>query len=127
MSRVKAKEKKEEKTSEEAHTYTPGLKVKRAMIVWKMRRLPVPGEVLVKEGDTVEHDTIVAEAFVRGDPYVLKVAVTLSIDLQEIMDYMVKKEGEHVDKDEPVAKYIGFFGLIKRFVDSLVNGVVELI
>jgi len=117
--------KKEDKSSEQAHAYTPGLKVKRAMFVSKERRLPVPGKVLVNEGEAIKHDSIVAETFVRGDPYVLKVAVTLSIDPQEIMDYMVKKSGEHVSKDEPVAKYIGFFGLIKRFVNSPVSGVVE--
>jgi len=117
----------EEKSSEQAHAYTPGLKVKRAMIVSKERRLPVPGKVLVNEGETIKHDAIVAETFVRGDPYILKIAITLSIDPQEIMDYMVKKEGDHVNEGEPVAKYIGFFGLIKKFVNSPVIGVVESI
>jgi len=124
----KAKEEKtpeKEKTSEEAYAYTPGLKVKRAMTVSKERRLPVPGKVLVNEGEKIEHDRIVAEAFVRGDPYVIKVAALLTFDPDEIMDYMVKKEGDHVDKDEPVAKYIGFFGLIKKFVNSPVSGTVE--
>jgi len=114
-------------TSEQAYAYTPGLKVKRSMIVEKERRLPVPGQVLVKEGDTVRHDQIVAETHVRGDPYVLKVAVTLSVEPEEIKDFMVKKEGEHVNKDEPVAKYIGFFGLVKRFVNSPISGTVESI
>ena len=124
----KAKEEKtpeKEKTSEEAYAYTPGLKVKRAMTVSKERRLPVPGEVLVNEGEKIEHDKIVAETFVRGDPYVLKVAASLNIDPEEIMDYMVKKEGEHVNKDEPVARYIGFFGLVKRFFKSPVSGTLE--
>jgi len=120
-----AKETEEEKTSEEAHAYTPGLKVKRAMIVVKERRLPVPGKVLVNDGSEVKHDQIVAEAFVRGDPYVLKVNVLLTCEPEEIKDYMVKKEGDHVNKDEPVAKYIGFFGLSKKFVNSPVNGTVE--
>lgn len=120
-----SKKAKKEKISEEAYAYTPGLKVKRAMIVSKERMLPVPGKVLVNEGEIVEHDKIVAETFVRGDPYILKVAVALNAEPEEIMNYMVKKEGEHVNKDEPVAKYIGFFGLIKRFVNSPVSGTVE--
>jgi len=41
----------EEKEAEEAHAYTPGLKVKRAMKVDKMRRLPILGEVFPKVGD----------------------------------------------------------------------------
>ena len=46
----------------EAHAYTPGLKVKRSMIVDKTRRLPLFGEVFVKEtlqrGDFGRHLTI---------------------------------------------------------------------
>ena len=34
----------QEKEAEEAHAYTPGLKVKKAMKVDKMRRLPILGE-----------------------------------------------------------------------------------
>ncbi len=38
-----------EEKSVEAHAYTPGLKVKRSMTVDKTRRLPIFGEVFVKE------------------------------------------------------------------------------
>lgn len=113
------------KSSEQAHAYTPGLKVKRNMIVSKERRLPVPGKVLVKEGEKIDHTEIVAEAFVRGDPYLLKVTTLLSCDPREIWSYVIKKEGDHVKKEDVVAQYIGFFGLIKKFVRSPIDGTVE--
>lgn len=113
------------KSSEQAHAYTPGLKVKRSMIVSKERRLPVPGKVLVKEGENIDNTKIVAEAFVRGDPYLLKITTTLGGDPREIWSYVIKKEGDHVKKDDVVAQYIGFFGLIKKFVRSPIDGTVE--
>jgi len=36
-----------------AHAYTPGLKVTRKTVLRKERRLPLPGEVVVKVGDKV--------------------------------------------------------------------------
>ncbi len=47
--------------ADEAHAYTPGLKVKRATTVAKMRRLPLLGEVFPKVGDKVNYDDIVAK------------------------------------------------------------------
>ena len=47
----------EEKETEEAHAYTPGLKVKKSTIVEKMRRLPLLGDVYPKVGDKVNIET----------------------------------------------------------------------
>jgi len=113
--------------SKQAHAYTPGLKVKRALLVTKERRLPVPGKVLVEKGQRVEHKQIIAEAFARGDPYVAKVAISLGIESEDIIDHMIKKEGDHVEKDEPIAQYIAFFGLIKRYAISPTSGIIESI
>ena len=116
-----------ENSSKQAYAYTPGLKVKQTIEVTKERRLPVSGNVLVKKGETLSHDKIVAEAFLAGDPYVVKVAIYLQIEPNEIMDYMVKKVGDRVDENEPVAKYRGFFGLVKKDVNSPVKGIIETI
>jgi len=62
----------EKESAEEAYAYTPGLKVKREVTVSKTRLLPIPGEVLVKEGDIVDFDTIVARAEVPGKPNIVK-------------------------------------------------------
>jgi len=38
---------------------------------------------------------------------------------------MVKKVGDSVEKDEIIAQYIAFWGLLKRFVRSPIDGVIE--
>lgn len=43
-----------------AHAYTPGLKVSSRTIFRKERRLPLKGEVLVKVGDTIEAEDVIA-------------------------------------------------------------------
>jgi hypothetical protein len=62
----KNSKKKDDKESGEAHAYTPGLKVKRAITIEKLRRLPIPGEVLHKVGDKVNYDAKVARTEISG-------------------------------------------------------------
>ena len=61
------------KSAEEAYAYTPGMKVKRAVVVRKTRRLPILGEVLVKKGDELGFDTIVAKTDIPGEPNVVRI------------------------------------------------------
>jgi len=114
-----------EKAALKAYAYTPGLKVKRAMLVRKTRRLPLVGEVLVEKNTRIDFDTIVARTMVPGDPHIIKVANLLDIEPEEIDRYLTKKEGSSIEKDEMIAKYTAFFGLSKRFVTSPVKGVIE--
>lgn len=110
-----------------AHAYTPGLKVKRFTIVSKTRRLPIQGEVVVKEGDTVRHDQVVAKTQVPGEVHLINVANALGIDPEETSQFMLKKLKDPVAKDEIIAKRSSFFGLFKSFVKSPTDGTVELI
>ncbi len=114
-----------EKVSEEAYAYTPGLKVKRLMAVDKERKLPIPGEILVKVGDRVSSDTIVARTEVPGDPVLIKVTLLLGVDNDEIEDFMTKKEGDHVEEGEIIGRYRMLFGIINRQVTSPIEGVIE--
>lgn len=113
------------KASQSSYAYTPGLKIKRAMIVRKERKLPIPGEVLVKEGDEVSFDTVVARTFVPGDPFILKVARELGIEPEDLPSYMLKKKGDRVEKGEVIARYRTLFGLINKECLSPTNGVIE--
>lgn len=115
------------RVSKEAYAYTPGLKVKKVMPVRKMRRLPIPGEVLVEEGQEVDFKTIVARTELAGEPEIIKVAILLGIEPEDIPQYMMKKVGEEVKEGEIIAHYRAFFGLIKRYVASPVDGIVESI
>jgi hypothetical protein len=80
----------EEKETEEAHAYTPGLKVKRIETVRKMRRLPILGEVFPKVGDQVKHNNIVARTEISGDPEIVKVAMRLGLEPEDIPKFMKK-------------------------------------
>ncbi len=108
-----------------SQAYTPGLKRKSSTIVRKTRILPIPGDVLVKKGDDVKADTIVARTFVPGDVQVINLAGLLGIDLWETSQYMLKKEGEAVEKEEPMAMVKSFFGLFKRYAFAPVSGTIE--
>ncbi len=111
-----------------ALAYTPGLKVKALTTVKVTRRLPIPGDVLVKEGDKVLFDTIVARTSIPGDVLVENAASIIGIDPmggEEIEKYLIKKPGQTVEKDEIIAKRVELFGLIKAFYKSPVKGSVE--
>ena len=122
-----ADKKHNEKETEEAHAYTPGLKVKEATVASKMRRLPLLGEVFVKVGDTVSYSDIVARTEISGDPEILKVAMLLGLEPEDIPTYMLKKVGDTIEKGELIAFYSALFGLIKKRVVSPINGTVESI
>jgi hypothetical protein len=117
----------DEKVSEEAFAYTPGLKVKRYMSVQKTRRLPLLGEILVDAGDRVSYDTIVARTDVPGDPELVKATAILGVDADEVRDFVTKKEGDPVKKGEVMGRYRMFFGLINREAVSPINGEIETI
>ncbi len=108
-----------------SQAYTPGLKRKEVFLVSKTRRLPVPGEVLVKEGQNISPDTIVARTNVPGEPLIVKVAPVIGVEPEEIEEHMLKKVGDTVKKDETLALASSFFGLFKKVCKSPVDGTIE--
>ncbi len=117
----------EGKEAEEAHAYTPGLKVKKAMKVDKLRRLPILGKVFPKVGDQVSHDEIIARTEISGDPEIVKVAMLLGLEPEDLPRFMKKVVGDTVEKGELIAFYSALFGLIKKKVESPIDGTVESI
>jgi hypothetical protein len=105
--------------------YTPGLKRKESYLVRRTRKLPVPGEVLVKARDRVSQDTVIARASVPGQPVACNVAYAIGIDPKEIKQWMPKKIGDSVKEKESLANYEAFFGMIKRQCLSPCNGTIE--
>ena len=110
-----------------AHAYTPGLRVTERMRILKVRRLPLKGEVVVKQGETVTAETVVARTELPGNVQPVKAASILGVHQQDLRELMLKKEGDRVAKDEVIATNKSFFGLFKSHCKSPVDGTLESI
>ena len=110
-----------------AHSYTPGLKVLKKTVFKKERILPLKGEVLVKDGDLLKPDTIVASTNLPGNVQMLKVSNILNIDPKDVVDSLMVKESQEVKKGDIIAETAGIFGMFKSSVESPVNGTIESI
>jgi hypothetical protein len=109
------------------HAYTPGLKVTEKIQVTKKRILPLKGDVLVKVGDKVKPDTVVARTLLPGNVEPFNVANILGIPPEDIMLHMLRKEGEKVKQGEIIAKSKSFFGLFGSECKSKAEGTMESI
>ena len=108
-----------------AHSYTPGLTVTEETVIKRRRLLPLPGKVLVQVGDRVQANQSVARAELPGKVYPLNLANLLSIAPDEIREYLVKKEGESIQKDEILAENKPFIKWFKTEIRSPITGTVE--
>lgn len=108
-----------------AHAYTPGLRVAERAQIQTRRVLPLHGEVLVQVGQQVTSDAPVARTSLPGDVHSVNVANRLSIAPEDIKDFMLKREGDPVEKDEPIAENRPWIKLFKSVVRSPVKGKVE--
>ncbi|MDH4222165.1 MAG: hypothetical protein OEV55_01350 [candidate division Zixibacteria bacterium] len=109
------------------HAYTPGLKVTDKMLITKKRILPLKGEVLVKVGDKVTPDTVVARTNLPGNVEPVNVANILALPPEDVPEHMLKKEGDRVKENEVVAKSRSFFGLFSSECKSKSEGTIESI
>jgi hypothetical protein len=107
------------------HAYTPGLKVSDKILLTKSRILPLKGEVVVKKGDHVHPDDIVARTDLPGTVEPMNVANILGIPPEDIDDTMLKKQGETINEGELMALSKSFFGLIKTRCYAKISGTVE--
>ena len=108
-----------------AHSYTPGLTVTEQTMVHRRRLLPLPGKLLVNNGDRVKADQAVARAELPGKVYPVNLANQLSIAPDEIKEYVVKKEGDLVQKDEIIAENKPLIKWFKTEITSPITGTIE--
>jgi len=98
----------------------------KASVIRKERRIPVRGEVFVKVGDAVSPDALIARCIVQNpDIRELKVYSYLGVDPEQAKDYMLKGEGDAVDKDEVIAIKRSFFGRQTKVARSPLDGIIE--
>ncbi len=108
-----------------AHAYTPELRVVERQTVRKERRLPLDGQVVVSEGQTVRAEDVVARTELPGDVDLVNVAHKLSVPPSEVAQHMLKGEGDSVEAGEVIARSSSFLGLFKSECTAPAAGVIE--
>jgi hypothetical protein len=81
--------------------------------------------VLVKEGDRVNAQDIVAETFMPGDVMPVNIANLLALPPADVAECMLKQEGDRVEVGDPLARTKGIFGMFKNTCKSKVAGTLE--
>ncbi len=108
-----------------AHAYTPGLRVTERATIRKERRLPIAGQVLVQAGARVAAEDVVARADLPGDVATVNVVNTLGITPAEVGQYMLKRPGDTVERDEVIAETRPWLRWFKTVARSPVAGTLE--
>lgn len=108
-----------------AHSYTPGLTVTDHTVVHRRRMLPLPGNVVVTAGEKVRSEQVVARAELPGKVFPVNLANQLSVAPGEIKDYLIKKQGDAVEKDEILAENKPLIKWFKTEIRSPVTGTIE--
>jgi hypothetical protein len=110
-----------------AHTYTPGLKVVEKELITKRRILPLKGDVIVKVGDHVEPDDVVARTHLPGPVETMNVANQLGVPPEDVPGCMLKNESDPVEEGEVIGLAKSFFGLFKSESKAKIKGTIETI
>ncbi len=107
--------------------YTPGLRVSAHTRIEKLRRLPLKGTVLLKEGDRVTPERVVARTEIPGIMQTVKMAERLGVEPSEVRALLKVKEGDAIQKGDSLAGTKGLFGKFFRSeITSPCDGTVEL-
>ncbi len=80
----------------------------------RVRRLPIPGDVLVHKGQNVNPEDVIAEANVPGKIFTLDLARGLSLPEDEVGSCLVRKVGEDLEAGDIVAQVEGTFPRLVR-------------
>ena len=106
---------------------TPGLRISSGAMVRKERRLPLKGEILVKVGDRVQPETVVARTDIPGMVYTVKVAEEFGLEPPDAIKALLVKQGDTISVGQVVARSKSFFGLFTAECKSSMAGKVEFI
>ena len=90
----------------------------------RRRLLPVPGEVLVHNGDRVEANDAVAQATVKGRLYTVDLANALNVSVGTALRHVHVSVGQKVTPETVLAS-ISTLGIGKRQIRAPFNGIVK--
>ncbi|MFH0794795.1 MAG: hypothetical protein V2A74_12275 [bacterium] len=108
-----------------AHAYTPGLRVADSTIIRKTRMLPIRGDVVVKLGERVGADRVVARTELPGNVQLVNIAHNLGIEAAEVPSRMKVALHEPIKKGQLIAENIGFMGWFRSEVHAPCDGTIE--
>jgi hypothetical protein len=106
------------------HAYTPGLKVTEEMVIKKQRILPLKGDVIVKVGDRVKPDDVIARTLLPGQVVPINVANRLGIPPEDIDTVMKKKVGDRMEEGEEIALSVSMW-IFKSRCNATITGTIE--
>jgi hypothetical protein len=109
------------------HAYTPGLRVSEKTKATSQRILPLLGEVVVKKGDILKAEDVVATTYLPGKVHAVNAVNRLGIQPKDLKQYMLKKEGDPVQKSEVIAETKPWIKALKSVLLSPITGTIETI
>lgn len=105
--------------------YTPGLTVTGNAVVRKLRRLPLPGEVLAKVGQKVTASDVVARTELPGRVHLLNFSNLLGVLPDEIAGKLRVEPGAAIREGDILAESKSLFGLLTSRVKAPITGTFE--
>lgn len=87
--------------------------------IQRVRKLNLPGEVLVHEGQLVYPEDVVAETAIPADVVMVEIANSLGVDPNAVKDVLVREPGEYLYIGDMIAQ---ISGTLPRLVRSPVDG-----
>jgi hypothetical protein len=91
----------------------PTLEISSLRKITRHRELPLPGKVLVRQGQNVNSRNVIAEAVVRPEHILMDIARGLHVSAQQADGLMQRSSGDMINKDDLIA---GPIGLTRRVV-----------
>lgn len=110
-----------------SNALTPALAVTSRTTVRRRRDLPIPGEILVREGDVVQGSHVVARALLEGELRLLRAAELLGIPAEDVAAALKVKVDDDVAEGAVVAEVRGLWGLFKSTVLAPMGGRIEFV
>jgi len=102
----------------------PNIQISSLTRIQRRRTLPVPGQVLVRQGQPVEVKTAIAEAVLEPKHILLDIANSLGISKHKADDLIQRTSGERINKGDLIA---GPVGVLQRVVRAPQNGEIVMV
>ncbi len=110
-----------------SNALTPALAVTSRTTLRRRRDLPIPGEILVREGDVVQGSHVVARALLEGELRLVRAAELLGIPAEDVAAALKVRIDDDVTEGAVIAEVRGLWGLFKSTVLAPMSGRIEFV